>query len=326
MRKWVIGFLVVALLIVGCGKEEPAPEAPTTPEPVVAPPAPAAPTTGRVVFTVTDKAVPQSQITGLEVELGNVEVHLVNGSESDWTIVSSGLKTFELTTLEGVQALLVDAELAPGKYTQIRLRIADAEAMILGKEYDVEVPGGNIMLVGTLDVVAGETSTATLDFDLNKSLILAGGTAYLKPTIKLITRKDAEVSHNNKTVTIKGGDVVTDSEHPADKLYTFDQLNATWKECREDCDESCGTTLTTCNSACGGKVATGCESESEDYCRETCEPYVHPGYCKKGCQMLDDTDINDTVEECTEYLQDYCAESCNMTQTDCHSDCARDCA
>ncbi|HSU72973.1 MAG TPA: DUF4382 domain-containing protein [Candidatus Binatia bacterium] len=325
MRKWVIGVLVVLILLAGCSKKEvaettPVPETAPAPTPVVE--TPPAPTTGTAVFTVTDAAVKESSISKLTVTLTDIAVH-VAGAEGDWVTVN-GTQEFELTTLQNTQELLANVDLAPAKYTQIRLAISKASATISGKSYDVKVPSGTLKLIGVLDVAAGTTATATLDFDVNSSLFLAGDKAYLKPTIKLTTKKNAMVDIKNKSVTIKGGETETDESQGPDKLYTPGQLNGTKNSCLSDCGTFCGKLKTSCGADCAGKVSAGCQSEDVDYCRETCEPYVHPAICKKGCLMLSDSG-NDTVADCTDYLTDSCTDGCNMTKTDCDTDCVRDC-
>jgi hypothetical protein len=318
--KWVI-LLALLLMLVACSKAPepaaPAPEAPETPANTT-PEAPAAsPATGTAVFTVTDAAVKASTISSLVVEISGVEMHTA-GNESDWVTVNSGATKFNLTQLKDTEQLLGAVNLAPAKYTQFRFTITDASAVVAGKTYEVIVPSGELKLVGVLDVVAGENATATIDFNLDQSLHLAGETAYLKPTIKLTTRSDADVKITNKSVVITGGKVETDEEHNASDVYDESQLNATTKKCVKECENSCDDVSDDCEDDCTDAITLGCGSEDEDFCREKCEPFMHPAICRDGCRESSST-------KCTDYLQDYCASGCNSTVVSCNADCAKEC-
>ena len=107
--------------------------------------------------------------------------------------------------------LFSEGELASGKYTQIRLFVTEASVIIeveleveeksnseIDKEIDVEptpidveIPSGyqtGIKLIHPFEIIEGETTELTIDFDAEKSIIKTGNEKYeLKPVIKVIT-------------------------------------------------------------------------------------------------------------------------------------------
>jgi hypothetical protein len=88
-----------------------------------------------------------------------------------------------------VTALLGEATLEPGKYTQIRLTVGAGTVVIgeNGDEYDLKLVGaGKLKIVRPFDVEADGTTTLLLDFEADKSLKKTGQGVYsLKPVIKL---------------------------------------------------------------------------------------------------------------------------------------------
>ncbi|MBI4145127.1 DUF4382 domain-containing protein [Candidatus Woesearchaeota archaeon] len=322
-KRWVIAFVlacVIGILLAGCAKKavESAPENKTSEnesfENVTAPVQEEE--LGRVVFGVKDKAVDREDITKFDVEISNLEVH--TGGDEAWTKLSSGKVTYDLIEAGNLTRLLLDVPLEPAKYTQIRFQL-DAEATIAGTDYDLEVPSSFVRLAGVIDVEAGKTAAAILDFELDRSVFLAGENAYFKPVIHVTTYKDADVEAENNTFKVKSGEKVTDDEQGPEDIWTKDQLNNSNNDCLEDCEGYCDEQASaSCESECKSKTALGCDSEDEDICRETCEGYLHPVDCRDGCQEDNSTD-------CTEYLENKCALGCNETKSTCKSSCQTDC-
>lgn len=105
---------------------------------------------------------------------------------ASWFTIVNGSKSFDLIQLQGVKDFLGTKELGAGKYTQIRLTIEDAKLEINGEEQPIKIPSGRIKLVRNFNIVDGETTTLTLDFDAKKSVHKAGSRYIMKPTIKVI--------------------------------------------------------------------------------------------------------------------------------------------
>jgi len=134
----------------------------------------------------------------VNITIYKIEVHLAGEDEEDegeWIELelNNGEKIFDLIDLknEGLSVLLSEVELPPGKYTQIRLFVKDASVDI--EEGDsgvpVEIPSADqtgIKLIHPSEIIEGETTELTIDFDAEKSIIKTGnGTYKLMPVIKI---------------------------------------------------------------------------------------------------------------------------------------------
>jgi hypothetical protein len=144
------------------------------------------PETGTLVLQITD--APAINIEKAEIIISAIAVHMAGaGNETGWTTVVAEAKTFDLIAIKDVKELLGSKELTPGKYTQIRLSIDSAKVTINGTEYTLEVPSDKIKLVNEFDIVAGQETTLTLDFDAQESIKADGKDVYkMTPTIKVI--------------------------------------------------------------------------------------------------------------------------------------------
>ena len=155
------------------------------------------------------------------------EVEGAEGVEENWVILkewSDGEEpTFDLIELKDQSTLLSEVELAPGKYTQIRLFVTKAnvkveivnegseeniesgsdkeEAMIVEpsesfEEYNLVIPGAShtgLKLNHPFEIVEGETTELTIDFDAEKSIIKTGNGEYkLIPSIRIVTAPEEE--------------------------------------------------------------------------------------------------------------------------------------
>lgn len=108
-------------------------------------------------------------------------------TEAGWKMVVEKPQTFDLIAIKDVKELLGEAQLPAGKYTQVRLSIDRAWVTIDGTEYQLEVPSDKLKLTHGFDIVAGKTTTLTLDFDAQESITAAGKDKYLlRPTIKIV--------------------------------------------------------------------------------------------------------------------------------------------
>ncbi len=153
--------------------------------------------TGTLVLQITD-APPELNISRADVTISQVQVHMAaagqggnstdnSTTEAGWRTVVEGSQTFDLIAIRDIKEFLGEASLTPGKYTQIRLTLEQALVTIDGMEYDLNVPSDSIKLTKGFDIVEGETTTLTLDFDAKESVHAAGKDSYiLRPTIKVI--------------------------------------------------------------------------------------------------------------------------------------------
>ena len=152
---------------------------------------------GILVLQITD--VPSDlNISKALVNISSVEVHKAdfgaddndsddNDSDAGWrTLVNESL-TFDLIQLIDVKEVFDEEVLSAGWYTQIRLIVDRALVTIDGIEYDLKIPSKKVKLISPFEIVANETTTLTLDFDVYKSIHQTGNDKYImKPTIKVI--------------------------------------------------------------------------------------------------------------------------------------------
>ncbi len=170
----------------------PAPEPTPTPEPAPTPTPTPAVEQGTIEIRVTDP--PPADVTSAVVYLTKIEVHLVSENASGWITIIEDEVSFDLMAVIGVEEILGSENVTPGKYTQIRMNVDRVEVITTaGDNITAEVPSGKLKIVRPFNVGAGMTTSLTLDFDGEKSLILAGkGKALFKPVVKLLIEHEEE--------------------------------------------------------------------------------------------------------------------------------------
>lgn len=146
--------------------------------------------TGTLVLQITD-APGDLNITEALVTMSQVRVHYAgvdeNGTIGEWITVVNNTQTFDLIALQDVKELFGTVELDAGWYTQIRLHVDSALVTIDGIQYDLEIPSKTVKLIKPFKIVDDQTTTLTLDFDVQKSVKTTGNNEYyFKPTIKVI--------------------------------------------------------------------------------------------------------------------------------------------
>ena len=161
---------------------------------------------GRVVFTVTDAAASLENLTSVTMSVDKVEVQ---NASNGWVTVSDKDYDFDLLKLKnsGALELLADVKLDAGTYNQIRLNISKVVVVKAGQSLEAKLPSSDLKIVGRLVVEAGGTSTAILDFLLDKSLHVTGNGLYVfAPVVKLMTQSDASADVKaDRTVTLGNG-------------------------------------------------------------------------------------------------------------------------
>ncbi len=196
--------VLVAVAGIACGGGEESTAVPTsasqaTAAPTTAPaPTPIADdspddaTSGSLQVRVTDAP---GDATAVLVTVSSVQVNVQDAADDadSWITVVEGPRTFGLVALEGVEAVLGESELAAGSYGQIRLEVGEVEVVTPDETLLARVPSGTLKLVGGFDIEAGEVTGATIDFDLEQSLVEQGNGGFLfKPVVKLITSKPGD--------------------------------------------------------------------------------------------------------------------------------------
>jgi hypothetical protein len=193
--------------------------------------------TGTLSLGMADSATDKYQAVYITVD----EVHVKSNSASvndnkGWQLVARPKKTYNLLNLvNGVTAVLGEAELLAGHYNQIRLKLGktpESKNNIFGEPHPyacyvifndgdektatilpLKVPSGyqsGYKLVHQFEVLEGQVVELELDFDACRSVVQAsnGDKCILKPTIKVINILGKSI--------VMG--MVIDDEDPAEPL------------------------------------------------------------------------------------------------------------
>ena len=141
--------------------------------------------TARLKLYMTDAP---ADYDAIYLTISSVEAHKAEG---EWFVLSSDTQTVDLIELQnGVTMLFADTVLTSGHYTQLRLLITDAEIVVDGIPYPLEIPSGDqtgIKLIHEFTLEPDFVYELLLDFDASRSIIQTGNGQYkLKPTIRIV--------------------------------------------------------------------------------------------------------------------------------------------
>jgi len=160
---------------------------------------------GRLEIYLTDssekyKANDSENYLAVYITISKIEAHVAGvdeGAEGEWILLREWVEgeepVFDLTILQDVSELLVDEFFEVGKYTQLRLFISEVSVLVEGgaSEEPVEIPSvyqTGIKLIHPFEIVDGEETVLTIDFDAEKSIVKTGNGSYkLQPVIKIVT-------------------------------------------------------------------------------------------------------------------------------------------
>lgn len=188
-------FVIIAMVAAACGSsgaDAPAQSAATAVPATSVPPTATVGPTGTLEVRVTDQ--PADDPTEIVLTVENVEVHRSGGDDtSGWQMVAAGPFEFDLLKLDGIEEILGDAELEVGRYQQIRLDVVSGRVQIQNGNRPIGVPSDKLRIVGGFEVVEGETTIVTLDFDAQRSIVfvpMRGPT--LRPVVKLLIRSGGQ--------------------------------------------------------------------------------------------------------------------------------------
>ncbi|MFC1860354.1 DUF4382 domain-containing protein [Chloroflexota bacterium] len=115
-----------------------------------------------------------------------------NGGEWITIDISEDVATFDLLEIEGIEQYLGTNQVEAGKYTQVRLVVDKIMvAFDEGELEEADVSSGELKIVRSFDVIAGEATALVLDFDADRMVTVTGaGKIKVKPVIKLTVKKD----------------------------------------------------------------------------------------------------------------------------------------
>jgi hypothetical protein len=139
----------------------------------------------RIKMYLTDAP---AEYDAIYLTITSVEVHRAEG---EWFVINGNTQTVDLLELQnGVTMVFADTLLPAGHYTQIRLIISEAEIVVDGITYPLEIPSGSqtgLKLIHEFTLEPDFVYELLLDFDANRSVNQTGNGEYkLKPTIRVV--------------------------------------------------------------------------------------------------------------------------------------------
>ena len=150
--------------------------------------------TGAVEVRVTD--APAGNITSVNVTVDEIRIHRAGaGNESGWEPIplvgGASNITFDLLQVAGNETVLGYAKsMPPGNYTQLRMHVLSVNVTIDGLTRPADVPSDWIKFVRPFEVVNGETTILTIDFDAAQSIVVTGADdVKFKPVVRLLVRE-----------------------------------------------------------------------------------------------------------------------------------------
>ena len=190
MKKLLLFSLMALLVVAGCSQkgEDVLTNNNTTPTTDPA----------KFVLNATTASYSEGTFTSPEgnepehINLTVVSVQLRKADDSlDWITVSEPNATYDfLDLVNGVSAELVNAFVDPGRYTQLRLVLAETNEIIFdGTSESLTVPSGTetgVKLSADLKLEGGETLTVTIIFDAATSVISTEQDYLLRPSFRLV--------------------------------------------------------------------------------------------------------------------------------------------
>jgi len=126
------------------------------------------------------------------VSVDDIQVHKAGVEEdSEWLTVIDEEKTFDLLALSGVEEVLGSKTIEATEYNNIRMEVLSVTVTIDGEEKAATVPSGKLKLVTSFTVKADSKTILTLDFDVDRSVVVTGtGKVLFKPVIKVLVREE----------------------------------------------------------------------------------------------------------------------------------------
>lgn len=198
-------------------------------------------------ISVTDAPFPSGFVEEASVVINEVRVR---DQDSDtWSTVFTGSATIDLVPLTGgVSALLVEADIEPGSYDEVRL-IVDAGRVLLSDtaftatgdpEFTVandtlKFPSGaqtgiKVKIDSPIVVTSGLSADLMLDFDLTKSFVFNGPPSHA-PGVRRVLFKPVVRASNTTTGGSLRLEAISDSATPADASDDLILAGATVRVC-----------------------------------------------------------------------------------------------
>ncbi len=132
---------------------------------------------------------PAANWSHVYVTFDMVQVHPADGTNaSDWSNMSLAQRTVDLASATSVASLLGSATLKAGNYTQLGIVVMSVQGVMTnGTKVNFVVPSGELKTADAFDIVAGKTTSLTINIDLSRSIVEAGGTWIFTPVLGSVT-------------------------------------------------------------------------------------------------------------------------------------------
>ena len=150
--------------------------------------------TGIMQVLMTDDPAAYDQVN---IVVDSARVHVNNAdTSSGWYTLNKSSTTYNLLSLvNGVNAMIGNAKLPVGHYTQLRLYIGSGSNVVVnGQTKSLNVPSGSqsgLKLNVDATIHSDDVYTLTLDFDAGRSIVVSGAPSNpsysLKPVIRVVT-------------------------------------------------------------------------------------------------------------------------------------------
>ena len=160
------------------------------------------------------------------ISISRIEAHFVETYEEEpgtevadgskkgnWQVIVEWYEGFEVDLIElgGKSILLASLEQLPSrKYTQLRIFLVEDQGTIVvdGKDYPLNIPSvgqTGIKLIHPFEIIPGQITELTLDFNAQQSVIETGNGEYkLKPVIGIISNTYSQSEGESYLGSIEG--------------------------------------------------------------------------------------------------------------------------
>jgi len=145
---------------------------------------------GTLTISLTDAP---AAFDAVNITFSEISAHI----DGQWITVRGEPITVNLLEWNNGQSIVIGtAEVPVGHYTQIRLKIENAEVVVNGQTHQAEMPSGaqsGLKLVQQFTINAGSTYELVIDFDAQRSIVTTGPpnnpNGYkLKPTLRVVPK------------------------------------------------------------------------------------------------------------------------------------------
>lgn len=141
---------------------------------------------GAVSIYVKDAPVDWKHVN---VTFSEVRIHQASaGNESGWQTLSIKNETIDIASLTDISELLATANVSTGKYTQIRIVVANATGVMAdGTSVVFKVPSGELKTTHPFNVTKDHTKALTIDIDLEHSIVHNAQGWIFKPVLGAVS-------------------------------------------------------------------------------------------------------------------------------------------